>query len=996
MLKKFISIAAFIFILLSAAQPAEGADLKKFLVRGYIYDASYDPIDSVEVSLTRNDTIQVPFKLLTGADNSNLNRSGSLRMMVDGGIGEYCLVLDKDGYEPLVRRFTIASVSEDLKYLSSLVMEKSLFKELGQVTVQATRVKMVMKGDTIVFDAAAFKLQEGSMLDALVRQLPGATLSTDGVIEINGRKINELLVNGKDFFKGDPKVALQNLPAYTVKNLQVYDKSAKDAYLTHSNARLDKQEENENLVMDVVLKKEYDAGYMANVEGGYGTSDRYIGRGFALGYTSKFRLAAFVNANNIGDGTRGGTSGQWRGPSSEENGMTNRLTSGLDYNYTDPDKIEASGSLTYSGIKSTEREITASTNFFDTGDIYGRKYSTTRDKSHRINTQHNFNYNFPNVNIQFEPYLSWVHNKKNSDLRSATFTADPQEAYRGQALDSIFRRGSANPFSQTMLTQLRQLTASDGDNLTGTYSLNITFRPRTWKGILTASSTGDITHSTTDSRTLYDQAYGPASTAVSDPVRKDRFNPLETNNRTINNTLSYQRDIRNYGNTRTTNFGYQFSATYSHNHDDSTNPIYSSDSLPDILTPPSAVLVPGLLIDPANSPMTYEQRNSAGAGLMLSFSNAPTNPGDSSLNSSFSARFSLNYDHTHFDYRYIKTGITDQTVERNTNFVNPSLNLNYQSTNKLRNIALSLRYSFEQSAPPMSALIDTRDSSDPFNIITGNPDGLSNTLRHRIQFSGMRFGRGDSRSMLRSYAFLDIATNSVAWTRRYDPSTGITLQRPENISGNWNSRGYISWSRSFGKSRNINFNIACNATIANSADYMAINATPVRSSVLSQSYRPEVLLTYNFKQGSSLTAGFKTTIAHQHSERENFNNMTWYEYWPYIGAFLSLPADISINTQFNPYFRRGYTTSAMNTTEYVWDATVTKSIKKSGITLKLSAHDILGSAKHVYTNVDAQGRTETWRYTLPRYVLLSVAYRLDMKPRSGKSHTSSQRNYYFW
>ena len=93
------------------------------------------------------------------------------------------------------------------------------------------------------------------MLDALVRQLPGATLSTDGVIEVNGRKINELLVNGKDFFKGDPKVALQNLPAYTVKNLQVYDKADKDAYLTHSNARLDRKEEEENLVMDVVLKK---------------------------------------------------------------------------------------------------------------------------------------------------------------------------------------------------------------------------------------------------------------------------------------------------------------------------------------------------------------------------------------------------------------------------------------------------------------------------------------------------------------------------------------------------------------------------------------------------------------------------------------------------------------------------------------------------------------------------------------------------------------------
>lgn len=237
--------AFFTFItLLASAATAEAAGLEKFLLRGYIYNAEYNPLDSVEVKLELNDSIPVKFKLLTGNDETHINTSsGELRLMVQSGLGNYCLTLYKEGYEPLVRRFTIGSVSEDLKYLSSLILEKERHVELGEVSVQATRVKMVMKGDTIVFDAAAFKLSEGSMLDALVRQLPGATLSTDGVIEVNGRKINELLVNGKDFFKGDPKVALQNLPAYTVKNLQVYDKADKDAYLTHSNARLDRKEE---------------------------------------------------------------------------------------------------------------------------------------------------------------------------------------------------------------------------------------------------------------------------------------------------------------------------------------------------------------------------------------------------------------------------------------------------------------------------------------------------------------------------------------------------------------------------------------------------------------------------------------------------------------------------------------------------------------------------------------------------------------------------------
>lgn len=991
---KFVSFIAALVMAMAIPAVSSAANLERFLVRGYIFDTKYNPLDSVEVKLELNDSIQVPFKLLTGNDSTHLNTSsGQLRMMVESGMGKYCLTLWKEGYEPLVRHFTIASVSEDIKYLSSLVMEKERHQELGEVTVQATRVKMVMKGDTIVFDAAAFKLSEGSMLDALVRQLPGATLSPDGVIEVNGRKINELLVNGKDFFQGDPKVALQNLPAYTVKNLKVYDKADKDAYLTHSDARLDRREEEENLVMDVVLKKEYDAGYMANVEGGYGTDNRYMGRAFGLGYTSKLRIAAFVNANNIGDHSQGGTSGQWRGASSQENGLTDLLTGGIDYNYTIPEKIEANGSVTYTGNKETNRDISARTAFYETGDIFSRSKSYSRDKSHKIATRHFLNYRWPNVYINFNPTLSWTHNNIATDNRSANFTREPDESFRGEAIDSIFASRASGNFSRYMLTRLHSLSASRSDQINGSYSLVATIRPKTWKGILHASSTGDITHTATDKRTLYDQHYGPASTSASLPVRNDRFNPTEHNSNSIGGALRYQRDIRRFGDIRTNNFSYRISASYRHDHTDNDNPLYTADSLPDPLTPPSAVMVPGLTFDAANSPYTFEQRNGVGTGLMLTFSSAPTNPGDSAINSTFSAHININYVHRHFDYRYLKPGITDQRVERNTDFVNPMLMLGYASSNKLRNLYISLQYQFSPSAPPMSTLIDTYDSSDPLNIVTGNPDGLANISAHNVYFNIMRFSRGASNSRFMVYGSWDVTTNSVAYARRFDPATGITVTRPENISGNWNANFTVDWSSSFGSSRNLTVNLRADNYITNSADYMAINAQPVRSSVLTQRYRPDVSLAYTFKQGSTLTAGLSTTIAHQHSERENFNNMTWYEYWPYIRAFVKLPASMELNTQFNPYFRRGYTDASMNTTEYVWDATLTKTFTKPAITLKLSAHDILGSAKHVYTSVNAQGRSEIWRYTLPRYVMLTVGYRLDMKPRSGRSHEGSRRNY---
>ena len=88
-----------------------------------------------------------------------------------------------------------------------------------------------MKGDTIVYNADAFQLSKGSMLDALIEQLPGAELKDNGVITVNGKQVSSLLVNGKDFFRGDPKVALENLPAYMVNKVKVYEKDLNSATL---------------------------------------------------------------------------------------------------------------------------------------------------------------------------------------------------------------------------------------------------------------------------------------------------------------------------------------------------------------------------------------------------------------------------------------------------------------------------------------------------------------------------------------------------------------------------------------------------------------------------------------------------------------------------------------------------------------------------------------------------------------------------------------------
>ena len=136
---------------------------------------------------------------------------------------------------------------------------------LQEVTVTASRVRFYYKGDTIVYNADEFKLADGSMLDALLKQVPGMELREDGRIYHNGQFVDDLLLDGKDLFMGDRKLMLENLPAYTVKSIAVYDKQSKE------NEWLGRKDEStQHHVIDVRLKKEYKATWIANVEAGTG------------------------------------------------------------------------------------------------------------------------------------------------------------------------------------------------------------------------------------------------------------------------------------------------------------------------------------------------------------------------------------------------------------------------------------------------------------------------------------------------------------------------------------------------------------------------------------------------------------------------------------------------------------------------------------------------------------------------------------------------------
>lgn len=304
--------------------------------------------------------------------------------------------------------------------------------DLGEVTIKATRVKIAYRGDTIVYDASAFKLPDGSMLDALVRQLPGAELKDDGTILVNGRKIDYLTLNGKDFFKGKNKMMLDNLPYFTVQNIKVYDRS------TDFSKFMGKNIEQKEYVMDVNLKKEYSTGYLANVEAGVASSNRYLGRIFASRFSDHTKITTFGNFNNINETRNPEGNGDWRATDAPEGKTTNRSV-GLNIQSDGAKKMyknEFNASASWNDY--SQKQSSQSTRFMSDGDAYTINDSHESNRSRQLEVTNSFNLQLP---VWVNSYTVFRINDTDSweSERNASLTASTSRYGEApEALDSVF------------------------------------------------------------------------------------------------------------------------------------------------------------------------------------------------------------------------------------------------------------------------------------------------------------------------------------------------------------------------------------------------------------------------------------------------------------------------------------------------------------------------------------------------------------------------------
>ena len=329
--------------------------------------------------------------------------------------GNYALKVSYIGFKTKVLPLRLSASAPD-KNMGTLVLETdAVMLAEAVVTAEAAQVQVVE--DTLVYNSSAYRTPEGSMLEELVKKLPGAEVDDEGNVKINGKDLSKIMVDGKEFFGGDVKTGLKNLPVDMIDKLKTYDKKSDLARVTGID---DGEEET---VLDLTMKKGMNQGWFGNADVAGGTEDRYMGRFMLNRFVENTQVSLVGSANNVNDqGFSGGGGGpRWR----RNNGLTTTKMLGVNF-ATQTNKLELGGSARYNYRNANIMSIGSIENFLENGNSYSNANSRQRNKNQDFNADFRLEWKPDSMtNIIFRPDFSYGKTDNFSDSESGTFNASP-------------------------------------------------------------------------------------------------------------------------------------------------------------------------------------------------------------------------------------------------------------------------------------------------------------------------------------------------------------------------------------------------------------------------------------------------------------------------------------------------------------------------------------------------------------------------------------------
>ena len=892
-------------------------------VRGTVYEyQTLEPLPGASIKVYNDKD-----SLITGA---NTQQNGQY-LLPNIPTGKYTVKVSFIGYKEQIFGLTLPQKNGNFRVSDVMMREDATI--MKEAVVEGKLMEMTVVDDTVVYNADAFKLPEGSLVEDLIKKLPGVDTDENGNYTWNGKPITQILVDGKDFFGRNMNITLRNLPADIIDKVKAYERKSDLARITGI------EDGNDRTVLDLAVKKNRKRGWFGHIEGGYGTSDRYTGRTMVNRFIGDTRYSAVGNLNNT-----------------EDDGMTERQSGGFNMNINQKE-LELNGSINGNFSQGGNERVSNSQSFENKRAAYSNSYNTN------TNTNRNINFNYrvewkPDslTNILFRPELSYGSGNESSFRESASFRQNPYEAegitHPLEQLDELDKAYKVNHRKNT--------NRNDSEDLNASASLQFNRRLKKAGRNLTVNLSGGLARgeSNSESFSLTDYYQILAHNGSDSIYHKAQYNLANSKNHNLSTRLSYTEPI---GDRMFLQMSYAYSYRFTDRDRtvssifDPYNDLYgvTHQNFPDFVSYAHPDLAQ------CNYTTNTYQNHNASLQLRINRTKYRLTVG-ANVQPQVNA-VDYNKGGKHFD------------VSRAVVNASPNVNFRY---NFSRQEQLEFRYNGSTGQPGITDLIpDTLSNADPLNIRLGNPE-LKPSFTQNINIDYRKSIVDLQRSYAASLQF-HTTRNATSSRTEYNEETGGRVTRPENVNGNWNGHANFNFNTALTSEKRFHINTNTGADMTNATGYVYRSQT--KETVKNRTRR------LNLNQGLRLSyrndwleVNLNSNVRYNHSRSSNISasNLDTYRFHYGISTVMKLPWDMTFSTDLGEHSRRGYNDASMNTNELIWGFQISQRLlPKKNLTFTLRAVDLLNQREEVNRNISTTARTDTRTENIHSYFLFTTNYR---------------------
>lgn len=898
-------------VAVSATLTAVGA-----VVKGSVRDSDGEGLPGVAVQL-----VSIPDSIRAAYVMTDIDGTFAVDKISPGN---YQLLLSMTGMDDSSKLIEIKNDSDTLDIGKITLSENSVM--LKEAVVTAVRAAVVAKEDTLEFNAGSFHTAPTASVEDLLKKLPGVEVASDGSITSGGKTVSKILVDGKEFFADDPKMATKNLPSNMVEKVQVVDRKSETARLTGVD---DGEDET---VINLTVKKDMNNGWFGNVSAGYGTDSRYQGNFNVNWFKNGNQISIIGGGNNINES---GFTDQGRGRFRDfggNNGINSTQQLGINFNVGNEEKFRVGGNVLYTHSDRDSRSRFDTQYLFPDSVSYLRGGSRTRDRGHSLRAQFRMQWNISEADmIDFRPEFTF--NARRSELQDS----------------SLLRASLADDDKVNSNMSLRNNRGTDY-NVSGRLIYSHKFLSRPGR-----SFSAQVNYAFSDTRqkttSWNDIEY---FLRQEDSERLFEFIDSRQWSNSVEGRLTWTEPLGDSARGNYLEVAYR--AQYRWNNADRLT-----------------YMLPETDFDPLTG------------GLPL-FSSVPEG---ADFDSSLSNRFRNTYSTQDLQVGYKKTtklynlnaGVSfSPSSSASEDLINSARNIN---TRWVYNVApyLRFRYKFNKSSslmamyrartsqPSLTQLQPVADVSDPLNITVGNPD-LKPTFTQNL---GMHFNNynPETQQSIFAAANASFSLNTIVSRTVTDPETGVRTTTYANADGNWNAFGMFMLNQPL-RNRKWRIMARANTRYASNAGY--INGEFNRSGNLSLS--PTAGMTFScdvFQMTVNPTYSFQMATSTLQLQKNRYTHSYGFD----ANASVYLPFGLDLTTDLSFARSTGYS-QGFDNTQWLWNAQLSYSVlKDKSLTFSVRAYDLLGQKKNVSRTVSANMISDKEFNDLSRYVMFGVTWKFN-------------------